>query len=414
MRDDLIEAALATGLGLIVGLEREHSVEPGGREPLFGVRTFALIALLGWTSIYLGGGAPWLPIAAVAVTTALLVSQYLRAPEGDLGLTTELAAIVILFVGMLVPRDRLLAVSIALGATVLLISKPWVRHVVPRLRRQELTGTLQLLVVLAIVLPLLPVEARDPWGVLSPRKIGLFVTLIAGISFVGYVLTRLFGARRGAGLSGLLGGLASSTAVTASMAQGAAADRAMATPAQLATLLANAVMFVRVLVVTAVISRDVARSLAMPIGVAAAVTVAGAAWRWRAMRGEPAREPVSRELPLENPFALVPALKWGLALSAVLVLAAVARDAVGERGLLATAAASGLADVDAITLAVARQAAAGALDTGTATLAVTLAVVANTLVKVGIAWFTAGRRYALPVGVVLGLALGAGLALAVV
>jgi uncharacterized membrane protein (DUF4010 family) len=124
---------------------------------------------------------------------------------------------------MLVHYERSLAVAVALATTALLISKPWLRAVMPRLRRVDLTATLQLAIVLAVVLPLLPQTAIDPWGILRPREIGWFIVLIAGISYVGYVASRLWGEQRGAGVTGLVGGLTSSTAVTAAMAQAACA-----------------------------------------------------------------------------------------------------------------------------------------------------------------------------------------------
>lgn len=413
----LVQGALAVGLGLMVGLEREHSevtTETPPGETLLGVRTFALLSLFGWVTAFLGERLPWVPVAGLLTAGGLLAAQYYLARGSGMGLTTEIAALVTFALGMVVRRDRSLAVALALMTTLLLIAKPWVRQVVPKLRRMDLTATLQLLIVLAVVLPLLPAEARDPWRVLSPRKIGLFVTLIAGISYVGYVLTRVVGRQRGAGLTGLVGGLASSTAVTAAMAQESRRAPSMTLPGQLATFLANAVMFARVLVVTAVISREVARALAVPLGAMGAIILGGALWKWRALRRAPQPPPgeAAAEVPLKNPFALLPALKWGLILSVVLVVSAAARDLLGDRGLLAAAAASGLADVDAITLAVSRQAKDGALDESVATLAITIAVMANTAVKGGLAWVTGGRAFGRDVAQVFAASMVIGVTLA--
>lgn len=419
----LVDALLATGLGLFIGLEREHAgdaeaeaaAEGQHREVVFGVRTFALVALLGWAAGWLGAWHPWVSALLILVTGALIVAQYLRSPPQELGLTTEIAAVLTIALGMLVSHDRLLAVALALGTTLLLVSKPWMRATIPKLRRVELTATLQLLILLAVVLPLLPTEARDPWGVLSPRKIGLFVTLIAAIGFIGYVLHRLFGASRGAGLSGIVGGLVSSTAVTAAMAQQARRAEAMVVPGQLATFLANTIMFARVLVVTSLISRDVARSLAWPLGAMGAVMLAGAGWKWMSLRGQKSGDDGdgAQRMALRNPFALLPALKWALILCAVLVLSAVMRDWLGDEGLLVTAAASGLADVDAITLTVSRDAGAGTLSTSLATLAITIAVMSNSVVKAGIALATGGARFGRDVAAVFGVVMAVGIAVAV-
>ena len=395
----LIHAAIAVAIGLFIGLEREHSdvesrPDAAENEVLLGVRTFGLIALFGWMCTQL---AVWLPAIGLVVVAALIGLQYFRVAKQSPGLTTEVAAVVTFALGALVEHDRLLAVALGLATTLLLIAKPWVRRTVPKLRRVELTATLQLAIVLAVVLPLLPTEAHDPWGVLSPRKIGLFVVLIAGISYVGYVLSRIFGQKRGTGLAGLVGGLASSTAVTVSMAQQAKKTPETTVAGQLATFLANAVMFARVLVVTAVINRRVALALALPLVAMGLVMLAGAVWRWRSLRAESGQGGADVAVPIKNPFALVPALKWGLLLSAVLVASAAARAAFGDRGLYAAAAASGLADVDAITLAVTSQAEDGVLPADVAILAITIAVVANTIVKGGMAWFIGGRRFGLPI-----------------
>ncbi len=409
---DLLDAAIATGLGILVGLEREHSEQAQGRETL-GVRTFALFAICGWTCAFLSAGAPWVAPAGLIVVGALLATQYLRTAEHGPGITTEVAAVATFLVGMLERSQRLLAVALALMTTLLLISKPFVRRVVPKLRRVEITATLQLLIALAIVLPMLPSEARDPWRVLSPRKIGLFIILTAGISYVGYVASRLLGARRGAGVVGVVGGLASSTAVTAAMSQQARADETMRLPGQLAIFLANTIMFARVLVVAAVVNRLVVRWLALPLGAMGLVMSAGAVWKWLALRREGGgARPAGEEVPLANPLALLPALKWGLVFCAVLVVSAIAEENFGERGLLATAAAAGLADVDAITLAVSRHAQQGGLSQATAALAITIAVVANTCVKAGIALLNGGRRFGLHIAIVFAACISAGIAIA--
>jgi len=419
----LIDAVLAIGIGLFIGLEREHSdvaehQHPDGevgvrRESPLGVRTFALLALFGWVTAYSGEANPWLPVAALVVAGVLVTIAAFRERERGRGLTTEVAALTTLILGMLIHHQRAIAVALALATTLLLISKPWFRALVPRMRRVDLTATLQLLILLAIVLPILPDEARDPWRVLSPRRIGVFVALIAGIGYVGYVLNRLLGGRRGAGLTGLIGGLVSSTAVTVAMAQHARGTPAMVLPGQLATLLASTIMFARVLVVSSLISASVTKTLALPIGAMAVCTMAGALWKWRSLRISDGESAKQGELELRNPFSLLPALTWGLLLATVLVASSMARNAFGNSGFIATAAVSGLMDVDAITLAATRLAAGGELDMDVAALAITVAVVSNTIVKGVISWVSGGRGYASDIAKVLGGAMAGGLVVAV-
>jgi uncharacterized membrane protein (DUF4010 family) len=416
--DLLIQVAYALAIGLFIGLEREHHILSEDIPPhetpaqrgvakdewgvALGVRTFALLSLLGWAIGFGGLAWPWLPPLGLVVIGILVAVQYVvtRRAEGT-GLTTEVAAVLTFVLGMIVNHDRALAVALALATTLLLIAKPWVHALVGKLRRVELSGTLQLLILLAIVLPLLPTEARDPWGALPPRKIGLFVVLIAGISYVGYILSRIIGGRRGMGLTGIIGGLASSTALTVAMTKMGRKSPDIRKPAQMAIFLANTVMFIRVIVITAVLSRTVATRLAIPMGVMAAVMLAGGAWKWRAAHKESKQGvEVDTGETFKNPFALLPALQWGAVLCAVLLLATLAQKWLGDRGLLAAAAVSGLADVDAITLAVTRQAAQNEITVSVGTLAVTIAVLSNTLVKAGMALFGGGRAFGLSIVVV--------------
>lgn len=424
--DILVQIAYALGIGLVVGLEREHNSLAEGIAPTetpadrgviategrtaLGVRTFALLALFGWISGYAGQTWAWVPPLALVAVVVLVAAEYVvtRGTQG-VGLTTESAALITFVLGLIVHRERALAVALALATTLLLIAKPWVHSLVIKLRRVELSATLQLLVLLAIVLPLLPSEPLDPWGALPPRKIGLFVILIAGLSYVGYILSRVVGGHRGVGLTGILGGLTSSTAVTVTMSK-LGSDEHMRRPAQLAVFLANTIMFGRVIVITAVLSRDVAMRLALPMSLMAAVMLGAALWKWLAMRRHDGDdESVSQHSELRNPFALLPALTWGVVLSAVLLFATLAQNALGDRGVLVAAATSGLADVDAITLAVTRQAADQTLSIGIATLAITIAVVSNTLIKAGMALVGGGRGFGVPVGLVAVLAVAVGI-----
>jgi uncharacterized membrane protein (DUF4010 family) len=427
-----IDGMIAAGLGLFIGLEREHremgeaagdEAAPAGSTPKeppedmpdhLGVRTFALVALLGWLFGLLERWVPNITLVGLVVAGALIALQYVRTWREGAGITTEVAALVTFGLGLLVQQNRLLAVALALTVTLLLFAKPWVRLLVANIERRELTATLQLAIMMAIVLPVLPATPVDPWGVLPPRKLGLFVVLIAGINFVGYVLSRLFGARRGAGLSGLLGGLASSTAVTAAMSQRARETPAMVVPAQLATFLANAVMFARVMVVVAVLSRATAWRLAIPMACMGAVMLGAAGWKWRAFRREGDSGGDGDQVPLENPFALLPALKWGALLAAILVVATIAHREFGTRGLVLAAALTGFADVDAPALAVSRQVAGGGLTVDTAVLAITAAAVANTLTKAGVAVVSGGWRFGRAVAAVFALAIAAGLAAALI
>jgi uncharacterized membrane protein (DUF4010 family) len=322
----VLEAGYAIAIGLVIGFEREHHAlteklapadVPAEKAPhaeadpaVIGSRTFALLCLGGWLTAMLGDRYPVVAPLGLIALIGLTTVQYVMAARlgAALGFTTEAAAAVTVLIGMLVHVDRALAVTLALATVLLLVSKPWTRAAVVKLRRLEVTATVQLLVAVAIVLPLLPSAPLDPWQAIPPRKVGVFVVLIAGVEYVGYVLNRLLGARRGAALAGLVGGLTSSTAVTAAMARQARKAPTTIATGQLATFLANAVMGVRVSAITFVLSPTVAMRLLAPMGAFVAALLAGALWRM--LRAGPA-DVEQQELTLSNPFALIPALTWG-------------------------------------------------------------------------------------------------------
>ncbi|MBI4913214.1 MAG: MgtC/SapB family protein [Acidobacteria bacterium] len=422
----LKEAAVAVAIGLMMGLEREHAgfekeqdwleAHPKRRaqdaEALFGggvgARSFALLALLGWMSTLAGG--PWLPVATLGFTAVLLGLHYHHTGGKDRGITTEIAALSAPVLGMLIRQDMLLAVALGVIVTLLLLSKPWFRGWIPKLHREDLTAAVQLLIVFAVALPLLPVKTLDPWHVLSPRKLGWMVALIAGADFAGYALNRALGAQRGAVLTGVVGGLVSSTAVTLGMARQVAQEAAMRDPATVAVLLACSVMGARVYALVALLG---GAELASRLAPAMALMVAfllGASW-WIARRPHGGRPD---EVPMRNPFHLKRALAWGAALALVLVASAAARAWFGDRGLMVTALISGFADVDPLTLAVSHQVRETGLPAATAGVAIVAAISANTVSKAALAWINGGsafgRRLTLLLGLSLALALGASLA----
>lgn len=415
----LKEAAMAVALGLMMGLERERSgfersqetrEEPyqrresdraEGNQGNLGARTFALLTLLGWISVKIGGGGLALPIAVQAFAALLIGLFYFQTSSSERGLTTEVAALAAPLLGMLLTRDPLLAVAVTVIVTLLLLSKPWFRAWIPRLHREDLIAAMQLLIVFAILLPLLPLRTLDPWGVMSPRKMGWMVALIAAVDFLGYALNRILGSHRGSLLTGVVGGLVSSTLVTLTVSRQAREDASLRVPGQMAVLLACAVMAVRVTVLAGVVGGlELARPLVLPMGAMIVTLLAGTWWSFRLREAEPT--PVGA-IPLQNPFHLKRALAWGLSLAAVLLVSAAARAWFGDRGLLVAAGLSGLADVDSITLAVGSQVRAVGLAAPTAVLAIVLAIGANTLAKAAFAWISGGRAFGQRLAVMLAL-----------
>ncbi|MFT5175123.1 MAG: uncharacterized membrane protein (DUF4010 family) [Gammaproteobacteria bacterium] len=405
-------------LGLLVGLQREHAARREADEHLgsfAGARTYALLALLGCSAAFVGesAGSVWIMGAVLLMLGAILAVGYgVSAQRGDLGITSEVAAIITVLAGALCLWGQVtIAAALAVTTTVLLALKLQTRSLAARLSDEDVRATLTFAVLTLVVLPVLPREslAPAPFDVLVPYQIWLMVVFISGISFSGYVLIKLLGSRRGVGITGLLGGLASSTAVTVSFARRSHDAITLVKPFALAILLAWTVMFVRVLVEVAALNMALLRIVAVPMLAAATVSVIYCGYLFFSGR-EDHNEPHGN---FTNPFDLVPALTFGAIYVLILLVANVARIHFGDTGLYVSSIISGLADVDAITLSMAElsQSDAG-LNRDTAARAIVLAAASNTLVK-GVIVLTLGstalRRVIWP-----GLVLTLGTAIAVV
>jgi uncharacterized membrane protein (DUF4010 family) len=394
----LWEAMVALGLGLLIGLERENNlIESAVERPYAkGARSFSLIALFGYASALLGESVPALPVLAVVSLVILLAALHFRMPSAE-DVTTEVAALLTALIGMLVRQRLGVAVLLGLLCAVILIAKPWTHLLASKVRRMELLGTLQLLLALAILLPVMPDRPlplpRPLHDVLNPRSIVLFILLIAAVSYVGYFMTRILGARRGLSLAGFIGGFASSTAVTLAMAERARETPNLTRPAAQAATLASTVMVPRVLLVVTIVHAPLAAQMLWPLLAAGAGYLVAYLLLGRARDEQQATTGEAKELPLKNPFELVPALKFGLMYVVVIVVAKVARIYLGVRGLYLASGLAGLADVDSIALATTRLTEQGELSLAVGATSILIAVAANTLSKSGLALSSGGRAY---------------------
>jgi uncharacterized membrane protein (DUF4010 family) len=310
-----------------------------------------------------------------------MIAYVATARKGSLGMTSEAAAVATLLTGAICYWHEL-AVAAALGVaiTVLLALKLQTRILVRNLTQADVYATLTFAVITLIILPVLPVHSYGPppFDVLVPYKIWLMVVFISGISFLGYLLIKIVGGRRGVGLTGLLGGLASSTAVTLSFAQRSRKIAGLERPFALAILLAWSIMFARVMVEVAVINPALLKVVWLPLTAALAVSLAYCVYLYRAQSLGKQEE----QDKFTNPFELMPALTFGLIYAVILVMANAARMYLGDTGIYVSSIASGLADVDAITLSLAELSLDPAgIELDTAARGVVLAAVSNTLVK---------------------------------
>jgi len=382
--------AVALAIGLLVGLERGWQLrEEAEGSRAAGLRTFALAGLLGGVSGVLAGLTTpvtlgLLALAFTAVFTTFHVLESRR--DGGVSATGAVAGLLTFALGAYATLGRIeVAVAAAVAMTLLLALKQPLHRWVARLSWTEIRSALTLLAMSFLLLPVLPDRPVDPWGVLNPAEIWLYAIMIAGMSFAGYVAVRLLGDRNGIALAGLAGGLASSTATTLTLARLDRDGAPQGTPILAAgILLAAAVMAVRVLIVATIVHAGLLPQLGPALG-GAALVFAGAACVFLLPTRTATAGPA---LSLDNPFELGTALKFAALIAVVMLAAAAITRLAGDAGLYALAAASGLADVDAITLSTARMA-GGAIDVTTAARAIGVAVAVNSLVKIGLV-FSAG------------------------
>ncbi len=332
------------------------------------------------------------------------------ARKGQVGLTTEVAIVIAISAGALSYWGYLtLALAIGIATTVILSIKLETDRFARALTREDISAALQLAVISAIVLPILPNESflPPPFDVLNPFKIWLMVVFISGISFLGYVAIKVVGPEQGIGLTGFLGGLVSSTAVTLSFSERSNREPELSKPFALAITVAWTVMFARVLVEVGVVYQPLLKMVWLPITAAGLVGLIYCAYLFFSQRTAE-----KADVKFSNPFDLASAIKFGLLYGLVLLISRAAQMYLGDTGLYLSSILSGAADVDAITLSMAELSKTGVIEMPKAALAIVLATLSNTTVKGGIALAMGSKtlRKPLALGIAAMLVIGIGTA----
>jgi uncharacterized membrane protein (DUF4010 family) len=409
----LYRLGAALAIGLLIGVERgwhEREAQEGAR--IAGVRTYGLVGLLGGGMALIAErfGALVIGLAFVGLA-GLLAAVYvenLRRGRADVGITSLVAALLTFALGALAAMGEVVIAAASAVLTALLLGyKPQLHRWVNALEGDELRAGIKLLLISVVLLPILPNRGFGPWQALNPYAIWWMVVLIAGISFVGYFAVKIGGAARGTVFTGLAGGLASSTAVTLHFSRLAARDAGLAPVLATGILLACGTMFPRMLLVASLLNRELFQLLLVPaLAMAACVYLPALLF----LRSQSRAQPYAAS-PLRNPLELKTALGFGALLAAVMLLGKALQHVAGDAGLLALAAASGVGDVDAITLSLARMSQED-LPLAVAAGGAVVAGAVNSLVKGAMAGAIGGRAIGLRVGPPLLGAASAGLAAA--
>lgn len=378
-----INIGIALAIGLLVGSERGW--QGRGRSEgtrVAGIRTFSLIALTGGVIAAATDPLPdfqrWLVCALAFFPVAMILGiGYFQSSrqDGNLSITTEVAAMLIFWLGALPGFGLALpAAASAVVLSLLLHLKDRLHQWLRVLDETELLGTLQFLLVSVVLLPLLPNRDFGPWQSFNPYELWWMVVLISGLSLVGYFAMRLAGSRKGIMATSLTGGLVSSTAVTMSLSR---LHREVQGTEIIAAgiLLACSTMFARILIVAAVLNKALITSLLLPLGAGLAILLVSAWLLWR--RGESSGESNPQ---VRNPFQLIPALQFASFLAVVMLAAEALQEGFGHTGLYVLSVFTGIADVDAIVLSLSPKG-GDSLAAEVVVLCISLAAGTNTLMK---------------------------------
>ncbi|GAB1232120.1 MgtC/SapB family protein [Ferrigenium sp. UT4] len=395
-------------IGLLIGLERERN--PSAKA---GLRTFALVSLFGTLIALLAdkSGSSWLLIAGLLAVAGMIIAAYLNCPveNNDPGTTTVAALLICYALGILVWYElSTLAVMLAIATTVLLYFKPELQGMTQRLTRRDLVSILQFAVLSFVILPILPNQNFGPYDAFNPHHAWMMVVLISGLSLAGYIALRIVGHRYGAPLLGFLGGLVSSTATTLLYARHSKLNDGMLRLSAVVILISSQVVLVRLGVVSSIVSPAILHQLLPVLGLGLLCGMIATAFDWQRLKNQ-------GDLPLPetaNPTELHAALGFGFLFVVVLLCSAWLSEVAGSGGLYFVAIASGLTDVDAITLSSLRLFQMDKLNSEQTIISITLAFISNMAFKFGLAVSIGGMALArhlavgfvaLTAGVVLGL-----------
>jgi len=428
----LISFILSLAIGTLLGLEREIHIQKEKRKSFGGIRTFMLISILGFLITHISINilnSLTAFLIGFLVVSILIISNYvvLLFKREKIGATTEVASILVFILTAIVTMEetrnlRLISIIFAIVIAFILALKENLHKFARNIKKEEIYAAIKMSAISALILPLLPNKkysladipvlskillATNSYdffaqiNVFNPFKIWLFVVLIAGISFISYISLKVLDDKRGIKLIGFFGGMVSSTAVTVSLAE-RGKDKKIVWPFVLGILLASSIMFIRILIEISIISTELVRKMFLPLTLMATTSFLLVFFLKR-------EETTEKNLKLKNPFALAPALKFGLFFIFILFFSKLLYIYLGDKGIFLSAFISGFADTDAITLSLSTLVFLNELNVTTASWALFLAIISNTLTKIAICFWFGNREIAKRIGFMLFLTSLAGL-----
>lgn len=384
---------LAIVLGFIIGIQREMRNYTAGTKDFGGSRTFAIISLIGYLSAFLSGFSSYFLMAAFLSVAAMLIAANVAScvNEKQRGTTTEFSAFTAFLLGALLNYINVKFVIFCAVALLLLLNlKDKIQELEKYIGKEDLNAAVLFLTMTFIVLPVLPDKAIDDFGLFVPYNVWLMVVLIAGISFAGYIAVRVFGTGKGIVLTGLLGGLVSSTAVTISLSRKAAASEKASQKVAVGIMLASTVMLARALLLVFLFNKALLVELVYAFVATFVASIAVAVYFYFKSKQD-SFESVNVEY--KNPFEVKEALILGLFFGIVIALVKLSKEFIGDSGIYAVSFISGITDVDAIILSLS-EIAGSAIDLQVASYGIAIAVITNNISKLMICYFIGTRELA--------------------
>jgi uncharacterized membrane protein (DUF4010 family) len=388
----ILNLAVALGVGLLIGAERERRKGEGSSRSPAGIRTFAVASLIGAVSFNVGGDT--LLAIATAGVILLVAVAYWRGNEDDPGLTTEMALILTVLLGGLSMQRPGLGGGLAVVLAILLAVKSRLHRLVRTLLTEdELEDALIFAAASLVVLPLLPNRAMGPYEALNPHAIWIIVVLVMAISAAGYFAVRLLGSRFGLPIAGLASGFISSTATIGAMGARAARSREALSAAVAGAVLSTVATIVQMTVVLAATSMASLQSLAAPLLCAGVAAVAyGCAFTILALRQQ-----VEADSQQGRAFSISTALVFASILACILVASAALQDFFGERGTILAAGLAGFVDTHSAAISIASLVSSGKVAANDAILPILAGLSTNTVSKMVFAAISGGRSFAVRV-----------------
>ncbi len=391
----VIRLIVTTGIGLLIGLEREYEAIVSKESIFAGIRTFIILTLIG----FVGAGlsfliSPWIfSVVLIGAIILIGISYWITATRGEIGGTSEVTAILAVLLGGLTFLGYVdLSLMIMVIVLVLLSSKAKLQFLIGKISKEELFAFIRFVVIALLIFPFLPDKTYGPFDVFNPHEIGLVILLISGLGFLGYVMMRIFGADKGIFLTGIIGGLVSSTMVTWVFSKKSKELPSLSSSCATAIFAACTIMVIRVMVWVFIFNNTMAPGLIIPFGIVFLVTMGVTMYYYFI---DKRRAKVDAAIPLGKPLNLGTALFFGVVFVTVLFIVAYANEYFGEKGICVTSGIAGLSEVDAITISVLKLANVS-ISKLTAQNAILLATVSNTIVKIVIALWTGSaelRKY---------------------